>query len=60
MMMLFSGKMEDERLVSDVKLATIKIRWFIDKIIFGLVRKGANPAGPSSSKVLKYEKVLIL
>ncbi|MDB9859204.1 DEAD/DEAH box helicase, partial [Flavobacteriaceae bacterium] len=41
---------QDERLVADVKQATIKLEDLVDKIIFGLVRKGINPAGPASSK----------
>lgn len=41
---------QDETLVADVKQATIKLEDLVDKIIFGLVKKGINPAGPASSK----------
>ncbi|WKX76330.1 helicase-related protein [Zobellia laminariae] len=46
----FEPTIEEERLISDVKQATIKLDDLVDKIIFGLVGKGVNPAGPASSK----------
>ncbi|WP_191861040.1 DEAD/DEAH box helicase [Hanstruepera ponticola] len=47
---VFPAKPEEERLVSDVKRGTIKLEDLVDKIIFGLVKKGLNPAGPAASK----------
>lgn len=40
---------QDVRLIADVKQASIKLEDLVDKIIFGLVKKGINPAGPASS-----------
>lgn len=44
------AEIQDERLISDAKQSTIKLEDLVDKIIFGLVKKGLNPAGPASSK----------
>ena len=47
---MFPPTIEDKIFVSDVKQATIKLDDLVDKIIFGLVKIGVNPAGPASSK----------
>ena len=47
---VFPPTIEDERFVSDVNQSTIKLDDLVDKIIFGLVKKGVNPAGPAASK----------
>lgn len=46
----FEPTMEEINLISDVERSTIQLDNLVDKIIFGLVKKGVNPAGPASSK----------
>lgn len=46
----FEPSTEELDLISDVERSTIQLDDLVDKIIFGLVKKGINPAGPSSSK----------
>lgn len=46
----FDPEIVDINLISDVEESTIKLDDLVDKIIFGLVKKGVNPAGPASSK----------
>lgn len=46
----FEPTIEDKMLISDVKQSTIQLNDLVDKIIFGLVKKGINPAGPAASK----------
>lgn len=46
----FEPDIEDINFISDVESSTIQLEDLVDKIIFGLVKKGINPAGPASSK----------
>ena len=46
----FDPSKKELDLISDVGQTTIQLEDLVDKIIFGLVKKGINPAGPASSK----------
>ncbi|WP_432671111.1 DEAD/DEAH box helicase [Flavobacterium sp. SM2513] len=46
----FEPDIEEINLISDVEKSTIQLDDLVDKIIYGLVKKGVNPAGPASSK----------